>query len=165
MNKKEQMYFEIVDRESIAKLDEALKPVNAFEARLNELVEKYQADDSYVYSSLDGGHSFGFLWYQSYPSHLNLESEFKISLKGVETGFSIEPRKSNKEFYAEFYKGLQDLEFTSLKDSLFGDSSIRTNFSYMRLIDRYLIKSFQKIILGCHALTASQYEAKKLRTN
>ena len=53
-----QMYFEITDAESVAKLDKALEPINTFDSKLHALQKKYGADTPYVFNSLDRGIEF-----------------------------------------------------------------------------------------------------------
>lgn len=153
-----QMYFEITDAESVAKIDAALKPIHDFDEKLYALQKQYAADKPYVFNSLDRGLEFSFLWFKSYPLHLDTEKEFKVSSEKYKTGYELRPRKSNKKFYTEFMSGLTGVNYKNLKITLFGDEKCRPSISYMKKDDVYYIDSTMDIVLAYRELTASEYK-------
>lgn len=152
-----QMYFEITDAESVAKLDEALKPINTFDSKLHALQKKYGADTPYVFNSLDRGLEFGYFWFEKYPLHLDTEKEFKVSSEKYKTGYELRPRKSNKKFYSEFMEGLEGVNYNDLKAVLFNNQKCRPSISYTKKDNAYYIDSTVSIVLPHKELTASQY--------
>jgi hypothetical protein len=158
-NTPNQMYFEISDKESVAKLDEALKPLQAFDEKLYALQKKYKVDTPFVFHSLDRGMDFSCLWFKDFPTHLDTKNEFKISSEKGKEGFEARPRKANKKFYAEFYQGLENATYTAFKLALFGDSNVRPSIEYLKKDQSYFISSSRDIVLPNTELTASQYNA------
>ncbi|MEG0132180.1 MAG: hypothetical protein RR677_11995 [Acinetobacter sp.] len=154
-----QMYFEVTDAESVAKLDEALEPINTFDSKLHALQKKYGADKPYVFNSLDRGLEFSYFWFESYPLHLDTEKEFKVSSEKYKTGWEIRPRKSNKKFYSEFMEGLEGVNYNGLKVVLFNNKKCRPSISYTKRDDAYYIDSTMDIVLAYKELTASQYKS------
>ena len=71
-----QMYFEITNAESVAKLDEALKPINTFDSKLHALQKKYGADTPYVFNSLDRGIEFSCFWFEKQPARTRKTAQF-----------------------------------------------------------------------------------------
>ena len=154
-----QMYFKISDKNSVAKLDEALKPIQKFDEKLFELQKKYKVDTPYVFNSLDRGLDFSCLSFKEFPTHLDTKTEFKISSEKGKKGFEARPRKTNKKFYAEFNQDLEDVNYTAFKLALFGDVHARPSIEYLKKDDSYFIASTRNIILPNTELTASQYNA------
>ena len=154
-----QMYFEITNAESVAKLDEALKPINTFDSKLHALQKKYGADTPYVFNSLDRGLEFSCFWFEKYPLHLDTEKEFKVSSEKYKTGWEIRPRKSNKKFYSEFMEGLEGVNYNGLKAILFNNEKCRPSISYTKRGNAYYIDSTVSIVLPHKELTASQYKS------
>ncbi|QCS11844.1 hypothetical protein E3H47_04620 [Acinetobacter radioresistens] len=154
-----QMYFEISDAESVAKIDEALLPIHAFDSKLHALQEKYGADKPYVFNSLDRGLEFSFFWFEQYPVHLDTEKEFKVSTEKYQTGYELRPRKSNKKFYSEFMKDLERVNYKALKIALFNNEKCRPSISYLKKDGIYYIDSTMDIVLAYKELTASQYKS------
>lgn len=153
-----QMYFEITDADSVAKIDAAMKPIHDFDEKLHALQKKYGADKSYVFNSLDRGLEFSYLWFEKYPTHLDTKKEFKVSSEKYKTGYELRPRKSNKKFYSEFMNGLTDVTYSSLKVVLFADEKCRPSISYTKKGDVYYIDSTKDIVLAYRELTASEYK-------
>ena len=153
-----QMYFEITDAESVAKINAAMKPIHDFDEKLHALQKKYVADKPYVFNSLDHGLEFSYLWFEAYPLHLNTEREFKVSIEKYKTGYELRPRKSNKKFYSEFMSGLTGVSYNNLKAVLFGDEECRPSLSYMKKGNVYYIDSTMDIALAYRELTASEYK-------
>ncbi|MBB4836884.1 hypothetical protein [Acinetobacter schindleri] len=152
-----QMYFEITDAKSVAKLDKALEPINTFDSKLHALQKKYGADTPYVFNSLDRGLEFGYFWFEKYPLHLDTEKEFKVSSEKYKTGYELRPRKSNRKFYSEFMEGLEGVNYNSLKAVLFNNEKCRPSISYTKKDNAYYIDSTVSIVLPHKELTASQY--------
>lgn len=152
-----QMYFEVTDKESVAKLDLALKPICDFDEKLHALQKKYSANKPYVFNSLDRGLEFSCFWFENYPLHLDTEKEFKVSSEKYKTGWEVRPRKGNKRFYSEFMKGLEGANYTALKIALFDNEKCRPSISYIKKDNAYYIDSTMDIVLGYRELTASQY--------
>ena len=136
-----QMYFEITDAESVAKIDAAMKPIHDFDEKLHALQKKYVADKP-----------------EAYPLHLNTEREFKVSIEKYKTGYELRPRKSNKKFYSEFMSGLTGVSYNNLKAVLFGDEKCRPSLSYTKKGSVYYIDSTMDIALAYRELTASEYK-------
>ena len=153
-----QMYFEITDAKSVARIDEALKPINAFDEKLHSLQKKYGADKPYVFNSLDRGLEFSYLWFEQYPFHLDTEKEFKVSSEKYKTGYELRPRKSNKKFYSEFMEDMTGVDYNSLKIALFGESKGRMSISYLKKGNAYYIESSLDIVLEYRELTGSEYK-------
>lgn len=154
-----QMYFEITDAESVAKIDEVLKPIHTFDSKLHALQKKYGADKPYVFNSLDRGLEFGYFWFEKYPLHLDIEKEFKVSSEKYKTGWEVRPRKSNKKFYSEFMEGLEGVSYKALKIALFDNEKSRPSISYTKIDNAYYIDSTMDIVLAYKELTASQYKS------
>lgn len=154
-----QMYFEITDAESVAKIDEALKPIHAFDSKLHALQKKYGADKPYVFNSYLHGLEFSCFWFESYPLHLDTEKEFKVSSEKYKKGWEIRPRKSNKKFYAEFMGDLEGVNYTALRIALFDNEKCRPSIFYTKKDDAYYIDSTMDIVLAYKELTASQYKS------
>ena len=154
-----QMYFEITDAKSVAKIDEALNPIHTFDSKLHALRKKYGADKPYVFNSLDRGLEFGYFWFENYPMHLDCEKEFKVSSEKYKTGWEVRPRKSNKKFYSEFMEGFDGVNYDALKVALFGKNKCRPSISYMKKDDAYYVDSTMDIVLAYKELTASQYKS------
>lgn len=153
-----QMYFEITDAESAAKIDAAMKPIHDFDEKLHALQKQYAADKPYVFNSLDRGLEFSYLWFENYPFHLDTENEFKVSSDKYKTGYVLRPRKSNKKFYNEFMNGLTGVNYNNLKAVLFADEKCRPSISYIKKGDVYYIDSTMDIVLAYRELTASEYK-------
>lgn len=152
-----QMYFEISDAESIAKIDAALNPILNFDEKLLALKNKYKADQTFVFNSIDRGLEFSYLWFKDYPLHIDTLNEFKVSSEKYKTGYGLRPRKSNKKFYSEFMKDLEDVDYSALKLALFGDIKCRPSISYSKRNGLYYIDSTLDLVVGYKELTASQY--------
>ena len=153
-----QMYFEITDAESVAKIDAAMKPIHEFDEKLNALQKQYDADKPYVFNSLDRGLEFSCLWFENYPLHLDTEKEFKVTSEKYKTGYELRPRKSNKKFYTEFMSGLTGVNYKNLKAALFGNEKCRPSIACMKKGDVYYIDSTMDIVLAYRELTASEYK-------
>lgn len=152
-----QMYFEITDPTAVADLDEALKPVNTFDEKLQTLQEKYGADKSYVFNSISRGLEFSSLWFKEFPKHLDTEKDFKVCTDKNKSGYEIRPRKTNKKFYDEFMQGLNDVDYGPLTQVLFGRTLMRQSMEYTRLDQAYYVMTHQKIVLAHKEITASEY--------
>lgn len=158
-NPSNQMYFKITDSRSIAKLDEALKPIQVFDEKLHALQKQYAADTPFVFNSLDRGLEFSYLWFEEFPHHLDTQNEFKVSTEKNKSGYELRPRKSNKKFYAEFMADLENVNYNAFKLALFGTERIRPSIEYLKKDQVYFISSTANIVLPCKELTASQYNA------
>lgn len=154
-----QMYFEITDAKSVAKIDEALRPIHTFDSKLHALQKKYGADKPYVFNSLDRGLEFSCFWFENYPLHLDTEKEFKVSSEKYKTGWEVRPRKSNKKFCSEFMEGLEGVNYKALKIALFENEKCRPSISYTKKDNAYYIDSTMDIVLAYKELTASQYKS------
>lgn len=152
------MYFEISSAKCVAKIDQALKPIYAFDEKLHALQKKYGADKPYVFNSLERGLEFSYLWFESYPLHLNTKDEFKVSSEKYKTGYELRPRKSNKKFYSEFMQDMQNVDYSELKSVLFGGNKHRLSISYLKKGDVYYIESDTDILLSYRELTGTQYK-------
>lgn len=153
------MYFEVSDQESISKIDEALKPINIFDQKLLVVQKKYGADNPLVFNSLEGGLSFSCLWFKEYPDHLDTKNEFKVSKGRNNEGYEVRPRKSNKDFYTEFAKDLEDVDYKCLLLTLFGDEEPKQSIQYTKKESSYIISSPISILLPCRELTATEYKS------
>lgn len=152
-------YFEISDKDSINKINEALKPINDFDEKLHKLQKKYKADKPYVFNSIDRGLDFSYLYFEKYPIHLDCEKEFKISSEKYRTGWEVRPRKSNKKFYAEFMKDMENVDYKQLQQVLFGEilkGRIKIEYTYRD--DKWYILSSRDIVLGYKELTGTEYQ-------
>lgn len=154
-----QMYFEISDQESTSKIDEALQPITTFDQKLYVLQQKYGADNPLVFNSLEGGLSFSCLWFKEYPEHLDTKNEFKVSKGKNNEGYEVRPRKSNKDFYAEFSKDLEDAYYNALMLVLFGDENTSHSITYTKKNESYFISSSKSIVLPNRELTATEYSS------
>lgn len=154
-----QMYFEISDKESVNKIDAALKPINDFDKKLHELQKKYKADKPYVFNSIDRGLEFSYFYFEKYPMHLDCEKQFKVSSEKYKVGWEVRPRKSNKKFYAEFMKNMENVNYKQLQTVLFGEiPKGRLSMEYTYRNDKWYIASSHDLVLGYKELTASQYK-------
>lgn len=154
----QQMYFEIKDAESVAKIDEALKPIQVFDEKLYLLQKKYGADTPFVFNSIDRGLEFCCFLFKELPLHLDTKNEFKLSFNKNESGYELRPRKSNKKFYAEFIKDLENVNYEALKLALFGNTQIRPSITYLKKDQVYILTSCSNIVLPHKELTATQYK-------
>lgn len=154
-----QIYYEITDPISVAKIDEALKPIHNFDEKLHALKKLYGADNTYVFNSLDRGLEFSYLWFEKYPLHLDTEKQFKISTEKHKTGYEVRPRKGNKKFYAEFMSDMENVNYSELMATLFNNHRCRPNITYVKKDNAYYIESDINIVLNHRELTASQYKA------
>ena len=154
-----QMYFEITDKDAVSKIDDALKPINTFDEKLLAVQKKYGADAPFVFNSIEGGLSFSCLWFKQYPEHLDTKSEFKVSKGKNNEGYELRPRKSNKDFYSEFSKDLEDASYKPLMLALFGDEKESHCLLYSKKENAYFISSTANILLPYRELTATEYRS------
>lgn len=153
-----QMYFEIKDVESVAKIDNAIDKISRFDEKLYSLQKKYGSDKTYVFNSIDFGIEFSCLWFEEYPRHLDTKNNFKISCEKHKKGWEVRPRKANKKFYSEFMSDLVGADYSDLKLVLFGEKDCRPNISYLKKDDAYYIDSTIEIVVPCRELIASEYK-------
>lgn len=156
-NESKQMYFKISDSGSVAQLDNALKPIHAFDEKLYALQQQYRADTPFVFNSLDRGLDFSCLWFKEFPHHLDTKTEFKVSPNKEKTGYDVRPRKSNKKFYSEFIKDLENVHYEALKLALFGNTDGRSGIEYLKKDQEYFVSSSANIILPNIELTFTEY--------
>ena len=152
-------YFEVSDKDSINKINEALKPINNFDEKLHKLQKKYKADKPYVFNSIDRGLDFSYLYFEKYPMHLDTKKEFKISSEKYKTGWEVRPRKSNKKFYAEFMQGMENVDYKELQQVLFGEiPKGRLKIEYTYRDEKWYLASSHDIVLGYKELTGTEYQ-------
>ena len=117
-----QKYYEINDTEAVNKIDAALSASNKFDEKLHLVGEQYGADGYGVHNTLSNGKIFHHIWFFD-ESKID-KTLFKISKGKPMSGkpiFEARPRKTNKQFYSEFMKDMNNLNYSDLTTTLFGE--------------------------------------------
>ena len=160
-----QMYFEVLDKESVNKIKEALKPQKDFYEKLDSLEKKYEAETSLIFHSLQTGLRFSALWFKQEDKEKIDTSLFKItySVRNKSTGeygHEARPRKTNKKFYKDFMDGINDVNYAELCKVLFNVDRIPfggLGIEWKERGDKFYFSINRDIVLAYKELTATQY--------
>ena len=159
-----QMYFEVSDKDVVAKIKESLAPQEKFYKKLNDLERKYGAETSLVFHSLQTGLRFSCLWFKSEDKDKIDTSLFKVTYdvrdKSGEYGHEVRPRKANKKFYADFMDGIHDVGYLDLCKILFNVDRIPfggLGIEFKEIGGNYYFSINRDIVVPYRELTATQY--------
>jgi len=158
---KMQKYYEINDTEAVNKIDAALSASNKFDEKLHLVGEQYGADGYGVHNTLSNGKIFHHIWFFD-ESKID-KTLFKISKGKPMSGkpiFEARPRKTNKQFYSEFMKDMNSLNYSDLTTTLFGEV-IRygADLAFKKKENKYFVSANFDVVLPHIELTASQYQS------
>ena len=89
-----------------------------------------------------------------------------IQLKNGKPIFEARPRKTNKQFYSEFMKDMNNLNYSDLTTTLFGEV-IRygADLAFQKKGNKYFVSANFDVVLPHIELTASQYQSAIQESN
>ena len=158
------MYFKVDKPVIVAMIRESLEGQETFYKNLTKLEEKYGAETSHIFHSLQGGLSFSCLWFKVEDKEKIDTSLFKITYSvrnsSGEYGHEARPRKANKKFYAEFMQGIEDFSYLEFCKILFDVERIpyHVGIEFKERKDCYYIFVNRKIVIPHTEITATQYK-------
>lgn len=161
-----QMYFEVSDKEAVDKIKQSLAGQYNFHEALSKLEKKYGAETSLIFHTLSCGLSFSCLWFKQEDKDKIDTNLFKVtySVRNKSTGeygHEVRPRKTNKKFYAEFMKGIEDFSYLELCKAIFNVDRIpfgSLEIEFKKREDKYYFATNRDIVLGYREITATEYK-------
>lgn len=159
-----QMYFEVSDKEAVDKIEQSLAGQYNFHEALSKLEKKYGAETSLIFHTLSCGLSFSCLWFKQEDKDKIDTNLFKVtySVRNKSTGeygHEVRPRKTNKKFYAEFMKGIEDFSYSEFTKLLFGEViKYGLEIEFKKREDKYYFATNRDIVLGYREITATEYK-------